>query len=84
MILHGTGVITDVENIGPFVEREIAVTEELRNEGLIVDVFRRSHEPGVFLILEAESVADAEHQLARLPFVAEGLIKIELVEIYRI
>ena len=84
MILHATGTITDPEKISPFVAEEIAVTEALREEGLVLEAFRRSHEPGVFLILQAESIDDARRELARLPFVAEGLLLLDLIEIYRI
>jgi muconolactone delta-isomerase len=81
LLFHLTGTITDVDKLPPYKDEEIRIFGKLRSEGVVKHGFRRANEPGIFLIVEADSVEAAREQMARLPFVAEDLLVFEYVEV---
>ena len=81
MYLHVTGTLTDADRIAPYLDEERRVAAELQAEGILKQVYRRSHSPGVFIIIEANDLDDAHRQMGRLPLVAGGLLTLEFVEI---
>lgn len=84
MYFHLQGTISDVSRIGPYVDEEIRVTSDLREEGVIKQAFRRSAGPGTYLIIEAASEKAARESLGRLPFISEGLMTFDYTEIYEV
>jgi muconolactone delta-isomerase len=81
MHLHVTGTIPDADKLAPYLDEERRVAAELQAEGILKQVYRRSHGPGVFIIIEANDLDDAHRQMGRLPLVAGGLLTLEFVEI---
>jgi len=80
--LHATGTFTDFDKVGPYFEEEMRVTAQLKSEGIIKSLYRRvSDGPGVFAVMEANDLEDANKQVGRLPFVAKGLLEWHFVEI---
>ncbi len=47
-------------------------------------LYRRAAGPGVVMILEGESVDAIRERMSALPFVLEGLIRLEYEEVYEI
>ena len=56
MIVFARGSITDPDELGPFVDDEMRVVNQLKDEGVMKARYRRATGPGVLLILEGESV----------------------------
>lgn len=81
MIFLAVGSISDPEKLGPYIDEEMRVLNELRNQGAVRFAFRRSREPGVFLLVDAADSNDAERQLQLLPFVDVGLLTFEMIEV---
>jgi muconolactone delta-isomerase len=81
---HVTGTISDPARLGPFVEDEKRVSLELQDEGSTLIAVRRLDHPGVMLVIEADDREQAEANMARLPFVAEGLMSLDYVQVDRV
>jgi hypothetical protein len=64
--------------------QEMKILADLKGEGVVEHAYRRSHGPGVFLIVNASNLEDAQRQLGRLPFVALGLLTFDLTPINEI
>jgi hypothetical protein len=60
---------------------EAKVVSELRAEGVLSASYRRADGAGVFGIAHGADLAAVKAQIARLPFVAHGLIEFDYVEI---
>jgi uncharacterized protein YciI len=84
MLIFARGTIQRVDSVPKFIDEENRVVAELKASGLMKEVYRRAAGPGVINILEAESIEDAQTQMGRLPFVAEGIMTLEYDEIYPI
>jgi hypothetical protein len=84
MIVFARGSITNPDELGPFVEDEMRVVKELKDEGLMKAVYRRAAGPGTLLILEGQSIDAIRDRVDTLPFVVEGLMTLEYEEIYEI
>jgi hypothetical protein len=84
MIAFARGSITNPDELGPFVEDEMRVVKQLKDDGVIKAVYRRAAGPGVLLILEGESIDAIRARVDTLPFVIEGLMTLEYEEIYEI
>jgi hypothetical protein len=84
MIAFARGSITNPDELGPFVEDEMRVVKQLKDDGVIKAVYRRAAGPGVLLILEGESIDAIRERVDTLPFVVEGLMTLEYEEIYEI
>jgi hypothetical protein len=80
MYFFATGMITHPDQIGPHMEEETRVLNELRDSGLVREAFRKMT-GGVVSFLEAESLEEAEAGMARLPFVALGLMTFDYAEV---
>jgi uncharacterized protein YciI len=81
MHLHVTGTVTDRDALAAHPEEERRVLGELKAEGTVVIALRRHDRPGAFLVVEAESLDDARRRLARLPYVAKGLLALDYTEV---
>jgi hypothetical protein len=78
---HATGAVSDPSKIGPYIDEEMKILADLQGEGVVEHAYRRSQGPGVFLIVNASDLEDAQRQLGRLPFVALGLLTFDLTPI---
>ena len=84
MYLYVTGTVTDPGGLAPHAEGEARVLRELKADGVVLSAFRRHDRPGAFLIVEADSLQDAQQKLGRLPYAANGLLTFEYVEVSRL
>jgi uncharacterized protein YciI len=84
MLFHVTGHIPDPSLLGPHVAAEQVVSQQLQDEGSTLFAVRRTDRPGVFLLIEADDLAHAQANMARLPFVAAGLMTLDYVEVSRV
>ncbi|AWS45562.1 hypothetical protein [Streptosporangium sp. 'caverna'] len=84
MYFVATGTITHPDEIGPHMPEEIRVLDELREQGVVKEVFRLAVGSGVINILEAGSLEEARAHLGRLPFVALGFMNFEYAEVARL
>jgi uncharacterized protein YciI len=78
---HATGAISDPSKIGPYRDEEMKILADLQAEGVVKHAYRRSQGPGVFLIVNASDLEDAQRQLGRLPFVAQRLLTFDYTPI---
>ncbi len=67
------------EDIAPHLRAEARRAWELHQTGTIRELYFRADRAEAILVLECESVAEAEAALATLPLVAAGLIRFELI-----
>jgi mevalonate pyrophosphate decarboxylase len=84
MIAIARGSITEPHKLGPFIDDEMRVVEQLKAEGVMKALYRRAAGPGVVIILEGESIDAIRDRLNTLPFVTEGLMSLEYDEVYEI
>jgi hypothetical protein len=56
MIVFARDSITDPNKLGPFVDDEMCVVNQLKDEGVMKAVYRRAAGPRVLLILERASI----------------------------
>ncbi|MEU6495094.1 hypothetical protein ACWEQ2_24295 [Streptomyces sp. NPDC004096] len=84
MYLHVTGTVTDPSGLAAHAADEARVLRELKADGVVLSAFRRNDRPGAFLLVEAESVRDAQDRLGRLPYAANGLLTFEFIEVSRL
>jgi hypothetical protein len=84
VIVFARGSITRPEALAPHIEDEMRVVGELKAEGVMKGVYRRTAGPGVYLLLEGSSVDAVRERVDHLPFVVEGLMTLDYEEIYEI
>jgi hypothetical protein len=84
MIVFARGSITKPDALGPYIDAEMRVVEELKAEGVMKAVYRRAAGPGVYLILEGSTVDFIRERVDTLPFVVERLMTLDYEEIYEI
>jgi hypothetical protein len=66
------------------IDDEMRVVEQLKAEGVMTALYRRSAGPGVVILLEGESIDAVRARINTLPFVLEGLMTLEYEEVYAI
>jgi len=76
-----TGHVTQPAEIGRYLEEEKRILAELREQGVVREAFSPAAGHGVISILEGPSLQDVQAQMARLPFVAHGLLTFEYTEV---
>jgi hypothetical protein len=81
MFFFATGHVTRPAEIGPYLEEEKRVLAELRENGVVREAFSPAAGHGVISILVGPNLAAVQAQMARLPFVAYGLLTFEYTEI---
>jgi len=84
MIAIAKGSITEPDKLGPFIDNEKRVVEQLKAEGLMKAVYRRAAGTGTLSILEGESLDAMRERMNTLPFLVEGLMTLEYDEVYEI
>ncbi len=68
-----------VEAFQPYLKAETRKVWELYKSGLLREIYFRADRSEAVLVLECESVQEAEKILATLPLVKENLIRFELI-----
>jgi uncharacterized protein YciI len=71
MIVFARGSITNREALAPHREEELRAVAQLKADGVMKAAYRRTAEPGVYLILEGSSVDAVRERVDSLPFVVE-------------
>jgi hypothetical protein len=61
------------------VEAEIAQAQTLYGDGFIRQIWHRGDVPGACILLEAESMEQAEERLHTLPLVRAGMLEVSIV-----
>ena len=84
MIAIARGSITEPNKLGPFIDDEMRVVQQLKGEGVMKALYRRAAGPGVVILLEGQSIDAIRERMNTLPFVAEGLMTLEYEEVYEI
>jgi mevalonate pyrophosphate decarboxylase len=84
MIAIARGSIAEPDRLGPFMDDEMRVVEQLKTEGVMKALYRLAAGPGVVIVLEAQSMDDIRERMNTLPFVLEGLMTLEYEEVYEI
>ncbi len=84
MIAIARGSIIEPDRLGPFIDDEMRVVKQLKNEGVMKALYRRAAGPGVIIILEGQSMDVIRERVDALPFVVEGLMTLEYDEVYEI
>ena len=84
MIAIARGSIAEPDRLGPFIEDEMRVVGQLKDEGVMKALYRRAAGPGVLIILEGQSMNAIRERVDTLPFVIEGLMTLEYDEVYEI
>jgi uncharacterized protein YciI len=84
MIAIARGSIAEPDKLGPFTDAENRVAGQLKAEGVIKAVYRRSAGPGNFCILEGESLEAIQERMNTLPYVIEGLMSFNYDEVYEV
>jgi hypothetical protein len=67
------------EDFQRYAKDEACQAWDLHQAGLIRELYFRADRNEAVLVLECESIEEAERTLWELPFVREGLIKFELI-----
>jgi hypothetical protein len=84
MIAIARGSITEPDRLGPFIDAEMRVVGQLKDEGVMKAIYRRAAGPGVVIILEGQNIDAMRERMSALPFVQEGLMTLEYEEVYEI
>jgi uncharacterized protein YciI len=84
MIVFARGSIADPDALAPHREEEMRALAQLKADGVVKAAYRRSAEPGVFLVLEGSSVDRVAERVNALPFVVAGLMTIDYEEIHEL
>ena len=84
MIAIARGSIIEPDKLGPFIDDETRVVEQLKAEGVMKALYRRAAGPGVVMLFEGESMDAVRERTNTLPFVVEGLMTLECEEVYAI
>ena len=82
MIAIATGSITEPQKLGPFIDDEMRIVEQLKAEGVVKALYRRAAGPGIITLLEGDSIDAIRDRMDTLPFVIEGLMTLDYDEIY--
>ena len=84
MLAIARGSITEPDRLAPFIDDEMRVVGELKDEGVMKALYRRAAGPGVVIILEGESMDAIRERMNTLPFVVEGLMTLDYEEVHEI
>ncbi len=77
MYFFATGTITAPDRIGPHLDEETRVLDELRAQGTVKEAFRYTDKHGVIGIFEGADLDEVRKQIQRLPFVSLGFLTFE-------
>lgn len=69
------------KDITPHLQAEGQRVRELRQEGLVRDLFLKADRSGPILVLNNTTAEDAKTQLASLPFIEHDLVTFDYIEL---
>ena len=72
MIAIARGSITEPDKLGPLIDDEMLVVEQLKAEGMIKALYRRAASPGVVIVLEGQSVDAMKERMNTHPLRSPG------------
>ena len=78
MRFHVDARLVPDSDIAPWLADEQRRIRELHDEGFIELLFRRTDGTGAWLVVNADNEGSAARRLDTLPFVAEGIMTMEL------
>jgi uncharacterized protein YciI len=84
MIVFARGSITNRDALAPHREEELRAVAQLKADGVMKAAYRRTAEPGVYLVLEGSSVDAVAERVNTLPFVVEGLMTVDYEQIHEL
>jgi hypothetical protein len=84
VIVFARGSITDRDALAPHRDEETRAVAQLKADGVMKAAYRRSAEPGVYVVLEGSSIDAVAERVNTLPLVAEGLMTLDYEEIHEI
>ena len=67
------------EQFKPYLEEEAKRLWQLYQSGIIREIYFRADHPDAVLVLECDSVQEADRTLASLPLVRHGLISFDVI-----
>lgn len=70
---------TTMETVQPYLQDEMKISWKHYKEGTVREWYFRQDQPGVVLILECDSVDEAQNLIDEYPLVKEGLIAFDLI-----
>jgi muconolactone delta-isomerase len=65
----------------PHIKEELRRIAELREAGILDELWLKADRSGAVIVLEADDAEDAQRQLATLPLVAHGITTFEVTEL---
>jgi muconolactone delta-isomerase len=68
-------------DIARLLKAEQERTGELMRQGFVQELLLRADGAGGYMVLSAESAASAREQLSTLPFMKDGIMQVELIEL---
>lgn len=68
-------------DIARLLKAEQERTGELMRQGFVQELLLRADGAGGYMVLSAESAASACEQLSTLPFMKDGIMQVELIEL---
>lgn len=77
----GVATTIDAERMVELLQAEIEAGAELDREGLVEQTYVRADRGGFYIVLDSSDEATARRTLMRLPFIGEGVMRLELIEI---
>lgn len=84
MLVFARGSITNRDALAPYRDEETRAVAQLKADGVMKAAYRRTAEPGVYVVLEGSSIDAVAKRLSTLPFVAEGLMTLDYEEIHEV
>jgi hypothetical protein len=81
MYFFVTASMIDSDGGEVYRDEETRVQNELRAEGVVRSAYLRTDGQGLVGIVQGTDLADVKARLARLPFVANGLMAFEYAEV---
>jgi hypothetical protein len=84
VIVLARGSIANRDALAPHRAEEERAVAQLKADGVIKAAYRRSAEPGVYVVLEGSGIDAVAERVNTLPFVVEGLMTLDYEEIYEI
>lgn len=81
MLFIGDARFIPGTDYAPFYDDEVRAVAELRERGIIRQLFRYVSGGGALLVLQGESREEIEAELSNLPFVKNGVMTIPVEEV---
>jgi hypothetical protein len=81
MYFFVTATLDQPDKVADYREEETRVLDELRAEGVVRSAFLRTDGRGLVGIVQGTDLAEVKMHLARLPFVAHGVMSFDYAEV---